>query len=132
MQAASFCGPLRIFIILFLLQSQNDEIHHTVCHWKYIFLQIKVLPKVHNYVSAVFKTLVGAHNTGELLLCVIRWTLQAIACGLHMIEQCSIGIPVRTRNRLLAFINTFKGRRVGVSIMFCHEVLIIIKTSLHL
>ena len=78
-----------------------------------------------HYFSAVFWTLVSADNTGELLLCVVRWTLQAIARGLHMVEQCSIGIPVAPRNRLLAFINTFKGRRVVVTV-FCHEVSLVL------
>ena len=99
------------------------------CHRKYFQVGYNTHTSLRtwlHYSSAVFWTSESAHNTDELLLCVVRWTLQAIARGLHMMEQCSIGIAVAPRNRLLAFINTFKGRRVAVRITFWHEISLIL------
>ena len=68
--------------------------------------------------------LLGAHNTAELFLRIIKRARYTIAVGLNMVEQCTIGVRLTARKRLLISINTL----IESSLMSCvsrHKVTIV-------
>ena len=67
----------------------------------------------------------SAYYTVELFLRIIRRARHAIAVGLNMVEQCTIGICLTAWKRLLISVNTLIVRSLMIS-AFRHEVAIVL------
>ena len=133
-------GILYIHASLHHYKIRNKVVHQFQNVFNYFYIQTSVSTINSHYSVLVLQYVIvsfsqcsvrqacslGAHDTGQSLATIVGWAMDTSAGGSHMIEQGSALIPSRSWSRFLIFVDAYKLASTLVTIVFSHNVSIIL------